>query len=331
MKYVLLDAANTFARARYVASRTSPEERAAMAIHLTLTSINYAFKLFNADHLVVALEGRSWRKDFYPKYKAHRKLDESAMTETEIEENKLFWQTYEDFTTFLAEKTNSSVIRCPTAEADDVIARFIALHPDDEHFIISTDTDFVQLLSENVKQYNGVTNNLITLDGYFDDRGRPVLDKKTKEPKLLEDPQYLLFKKIIRGDPTDNIFSAYPGVREKGTKTSVGIKEAFEDKGKQGFKWNNFMLQRWTDHAEVEHKVKDMYERNRTLIDLSAMPDEVREVVDNDIKEQLRTEQVNLVGVKLMKFCAKYELNKISDHVETYSGWLNKTYKGNLI
>jgi hypothetical protein len=36
------------------------------------------------------------------------------------------------------------VIRCPTAEGDDIIARWIALHPQDEHVVISSDTDFVQ-------------------------------------------------------------------------------------------------------------------------------------------------------------------------------------------
>ena len=97
-----------------------------------------------------------------------------------------------------------------------MIARFIHLHPDDEHFIISTDTDYLQLITPKVKQYNGVTGELITLEGYFDDKDRPVKDKE-KNPKLLEDPQYILFRKCMRGDATDNVFSAFPGVREKGS------------------------------------------------------------------------------------------------------------------
>jgi 5'-3' exonuclease len=285
---------------------------------------------YGIDHVVFCLEGRSWRKDFYPRYKAHRKLDESVMTEREVEENKMFWETYDVFTTYLREKTNSSVLRVPNAEADDIIARFIDLHPNDEHFIISSDSDFVQLISENVKQYNGVSNQLITLDGYFNDRGKPIKDKKTGLPKLLEDPEYLLFKKIIRGDATDNVFSAYPGVREKGSKNTVGIREAFDDRNKQGFNWNNFLLQRWSDHEGVEHRVKDDYERNRTLIDLRAMPDDIKDTVDNIIKSDVRTTTTPMVGVQLMKFCGKYELTKISEQAETYSKWLNSSYKGVL-
>ena len=331
MKYALIDTANTFFRARHVANRnTDTWEKIGMAMHLTMSSVNQVQRMFGVDHVVFCLEGRSWRKDFYTPYKAHRKLDESAMTEREIEENKMFWETYEAFTTFLREKTNTSVLRVPNAEADDIIARFVALHPDDEHFIISSDTDFVQLIAENVHQYNGVAGQLIKLDGYFNDRGKPIKDKKTGEHKLLEDPEYLLFKKIIRGDATDNVFSAYPGVREKGSKNSVGIKEAFEDREKQGFKWNNMMLQRWVDHDEVEHRVRDDYERNRTLIDLTAQPADIKEAVDNVIKNDVRTDITPSVGIHLMKFCGKYELTRISDQSESYAKWLNSPYKGVL-
>jgi hypothetical protein len=331
MKYALIDTANTFFRARHVANRnTDTWEKIGMALHLTFSSVNMIVRNYGIDHVVFCLEGRSWRKDYYPRYKAHRKLDESAMTQKEVEENQMFWETYDIFTTYLRDKTNASVLRCPNAEADDLIARFIDLHPDDEHYIISSDSDFVQLISDNVKQYNGVSNQLITKDGYFNDRGKPVKDKKTGEHKLLEDPEYLLFKKIIRGDATDNVFSAYPGAREKGSKNTVGIREAFEDRNKQGFNWNNFLLQRWVDHDGIEHRVKDDYERNRTLIDLRAQPDEIKEAVDNVIKAEVRTNINSMVGIHLMKFCGKYELTRISEQAETFSKWLNTSYKGVL-
>jgi 5'-3' exonuclease len=331
MKYALIDTANTFFRARHVASRNSTlEEKIGMALHLTLASVNQVVRKYGIDHVVFLLEGRSWRKDFYKPYKANRKLDESVMTEEDIEENKMFWDTYEKFTTYLKEKTNVSVLREPNAEADDLIARFIHLHPNDTHYIISSDTDYVQLIAENVFQYNGVTNELITLNGYFKDNGKPVIDKKTKEHKLLEDPQYLLFKKCMRGDATDNVFSAFPGVREKGSKNKVGLVEAFADRTKQGFNWNNMMLQRWVDHEGVEQRVRDCYERNRTLIDLTAQPDDVKDKIDNVIRTGVRVTTTPQVGVHFMKFCGKYELNKISENAEAYAKWLNSPYKGQL-
>jgi len=332
MKYALIDTANTFFRARHIASRNSDTwEKIGMALHLTLASVNQVVRKFGADHVVFCLEGRSWRKDHYTPYKKNRVVDTLTQTEAEREENEMFWDTYEKFTTFLKEKTNVSVLRHERAEADDMIARFVHLHPNDTHYIISSDTDYIQLISDNVHQYNGITNQFITLEGYHDEKGRLVVDKKTKEPKLLGDPQWHLFMKCMRGDSSDNVFSAYPGVREKGTKNKVGLTEAYADRHKQGFNWNNMMLQRWVDHNEVEHRVKDDYERNRVLIDLTAQPQEIKDLVDSRIKESVRVDTTPQVGIHFMKFCGKYELTKIIDQAETYAKWLNSPYKGSLV
>ena len=176
-----------------------------------------------------------------------------------------------------------------------------------------------------------MTNELITLKGYFKENGKPVIDKKTKEPKLLEDPEYGLFKKIIRGDSGDNVFSAFPGCREKGSKNKVGIMEAYEDRHKQGFNYNNLMLQRYIDHAGNEVRVKDAFERNKTLIDLKAQPQDIKDAVDQRIRESVRVTTIPQVGLHFLKFCGKYDLQKISEQAETYSKWLNATYKGNLV
>ena len=330
MKYALIDTANTFFRARHVASRNADTwEKIGMALHLTLASVNQAVRRYGIDHVVFCLEGRSWRKDVYGPYKKNRIVDAMSVTEAEKEESEMFWDTYEKFTTFLKEKTNVSVLRHETAEADDLIARFIHLHPNDTHYIISTDTDYVQLISDTVHQYNGVAGELITLNGYFKENGKPVLDKE-KNPKLLEDPEYLLFKKIVRGDAGDNVFTAYPRAPEKGSKNRVGIREAFEDRDKQGFNWNNFMLQKWVDHNGEEQCVRDCYQRNKMLIDLKAQPENIKEACDTRIKESVRVTVTPQVGIHLMKFCGKYELTKISQQADSYTAWLNTPYQGHV-
>jgi len=331
MKYALIDTANTFFRARHIASRNSDTwEKIGMSLHLTLASVNQVVRKFGIDHVVFCTEGRSWRKDYYEPYKKNRIVDTQSQTEAEVEENKMFWETYDTFLTFLKEKTNVSVLRNPQAEADDLIARFVHLHPAAEHFIISSDTDYVQLVTDKVKQYNPVAGELITLEGYFNDKGQIVKDKKTKEPKLLEDPQYLLFKKCLRGDSTDNVFSAFPGIREKGSKNKAGIIETYADKEKQGFVWTNTMLQRWVDHNNIEHKVLDDYKRNVTLIDLTAQPQEIKDSVDATIREGVRVNATPQVGVHFLRFCSKFQLLKLSENAETYAKWLNNPYKGIL-
>jgi 5'-3' exonuclease len=343
MKYLLIDTSNLFFRARHQAHRASDTwTKLGFALHLTFMSANKVARDLGADHVVFALEGRSWRKDVYKPYKANRAVARGKMTEDEADEDKMFWETYDAFNQFLAEKTNCSVIRCATAEADDVIARWIALHPDDEHIIVSSDSDFVQLVAPNVKLYNGINEHLFAVDGVTDSKGRKLAftvesNSKIKVGKadpLFETPadyqRWVLFMKCMRGDPGDNVFSAYPGVRVKGTKKQVGLTEAFEDRTRKGYAWNNLMLQRWTDHEQAEHKVLDDYERNRMLIDLTAQPVDVKAAVDACIREQVSHKDVGMVGVHFMRFCGKYELTKLSDHADTVGRWLNATYSGVL-
>jgi 5'-3' exonuclease len=331
MRYLLIDTANMFFRARHSAHRASDTwTKLGFALHVTLMAANKVVRRFSADHVVFALEGRSWRKDFYEPYKKNRAVARAALTESEAEEDQLFWQTYDELTQYLANKTNCSVIRHETAEADDIIARWIALHPGDHHTIVSSDTDFVQLLANNVDQYNGITDELITLQGILDVKGNAVIDKKTKAAKITPDPEWLLFEKCMRGDASDNVFSAFPGVRTQGTKNRVGLREAFEDRGRRGYAWNNLMLQRWTDHEGVEHRVLDDYERNRTLIDLTAQPADIKTAVDQAIRDQVSHRDVGQVGAHFLKFCGKYDLVKLSESADSVGRWLNETYQGAL-
>ena len=326
MTYILVDTANMFFRARHVVRGSDIETKIGMAYHIMFSAVNKAWRDFNGTHVVFCLEGRSWRKDFYKPYKANRAVAREALTEAEQEEDKMFWEAFDEFKAFIDEKTNCTVLQHSTVEADDFIARWIQNHPDDEHVIISSDSDFYQLISENVTQYNGIQNQHITLNGVFDDRGKPVKDKKTGEQKMIEDPEYLLFEKCVRGDTSDNIFSAYPGVRKKGTKNKVGIQEAFADRNNKGFDWNNFMLQRWTDHEGEEHRVLEDYQRNRALIDLTAQPDDIKAVLDAAIVEQVNKEKTGQVGIKFMKFCGKHNLIKVSEQATDHATYLNAGY-----
>ena len=70
-----------------------------------------------------------------------------AMTEKEKEENEVFWEVYDDFLDFINTKTNCTVLRNPRAEADDLIAGWVKEHPNDDHVIISSDSDFAQLIT----------------------------------------------------------------------------------------------------------------------------------------------------------------------------------------
>ena len=327
MSYILVDAANMFFRARHVVQRGADmNTKIGMSYHIMFNSINKVWREQQGSHVVLCLEGRSWRKDAYEPYKNNRKVARAALTEAEQEEDRAFWEAFDELKAFFEKRTNVTVLQHGECEADDFIARWIQNHPNDKHCIVSSDSDFYQLISKNVNQYNGITGQLITTEGIFNDKGKPVMDKKTKEPKVIGDPEWLLFEKCIRGDTSDNVFSAFPGARKKGTKNKVGMMEAFADKDTKGFNWNNFMLQRWVDHNNEEHRVLEDYERNRQLIDLTMQPDHIKAKLDEAIVEQVQKEKKAQVGVHFMRFCGKWDMQRVVDRATDHSTYLNASY-----
>jgi len=325
--FLLVDAANMFFRARHVVRGEDPETKAGMAYHIMFNSINKVWRDFKGSHVVICLEGRSWRKDADVNYKANRAVARAALSVKEQEEDRIFWQAFDELKAFFESKSNCTVLQHPRCEADDFIARFIQTHPDDDHVIVSSDTDFYQLLAPNVKQFNGITKNLITIEGTFDEKNRRLVDKKTKEVLPPPNPKWILFEKCMRGDSTDNVFSAFPGVRTKGTSKKVGLLEAFADMDGKGYNWNNMMLQRWVDHEGVEHRVRDRYLANKLLIDLTEQPDDIKAAMDETISKVTEKDPVRQVGLHFVKFCGKWNLVAIADRMTEHSDYLGATYK----
>ena len=324
--YILVDTANTFFRARH-ATRGDLNDKIGMSLATVLGSVRKAWKDFKGNHVIFFLEGRSWRKDVYAPYKRQRTEARAAQNPREAEEDRVFWETFDQFKDYITNKTNCTVLQHPQLEADDLIAGWIQSHPNDNHVVVSTDGDFAQLIAPNVRQYNGVMQITTTHEGYFDEKGKPVKDKKTGETKGAPDPAWLLFEKCMRGDTSDNIFSAYPGVREKGTKNKVGLRDAFVDRDKRGYSWNNLMLQRWSDHEGVEHRVLDDYTRNVVLCDLTAQPNNIKLIISDTINTATTAEKnISQVGIRLLKLCAEYDLIKISEQVQSYAEPLNARY-----
>lgn len=314
-----------------------------MALHMILYSMRKEWNTFNGTHCVFYMEGRSWRKNVYPAYKANRAVAHQALTEREQEDKEILQGAFDDLVDFIDTYTNITVLKNPKAEADDMIAIFIEAHPDDNHVLISSDSDFYQLLRfSNLTIYDPVKNIKITRDGIRNDKDELLafsVDSTAKikvgkpDPNFVVPPdwyEYALFLKCVRGDKTDNIFSAYPGVREKGTKTTVGIREAYEDKSK-GYSWNNFMLQKWVDHNQVEQRVKENYEMNKLLIDLSEIPQDIKAECLAVIADATGRKNVPAVdiGVRFMKFCGRWALTKIGNNSTQFMPMLKSKYADN--
>jgi hypothetical protein len=90
------------------------------------------------------------------------------------------------------------------------------------------------------------------------------------------------------------------------------------------------MLQKFVDHEGLEHRVREDFQRNRALIDLTAQPEDMKQKFDQRIRESVRVTTTPQVGVHFLRFCGKYKLEKLSQNAETFSKWLNAPYTGQL-
>ena len=63
--YILVDTANMFMRARHVVRGDDMYTKIGMSYHIMFNSINKVWREQKGTHVVIALEGLSWRKDFY--------------------------------------------------------------------------------------------------------------------------------------------------------------------------------------------------------------------------------------------------------------------------
>ena len=250
-----------------------------------------------------------------------------------------------EFLPFIKEKTNISFLDCDEAEADDLIARFIKLHNNDLNIILSTDNDFIQLLSDNVIIYNSMEDRIVSnkcmissinnvpikfsiKDGKISVSRTDCLFKKgeTNLVPMENWVQYALFSKCIRGDKSDNIFSAYPGIREKSTKNTVGMLDAFADMSTKGYNWQTFMNSTWETPFGEKKIVKECYEFNKRIIDLNEIPDDIKNNIDKSIKESLKINGINQVGFNLAKFLNKWKLEKLLESIQNFSSYFSKTY-----
>lgn len=206
----------------------------------TISSILKAAKTLQVDGIVIACDSKKvWRKDLYPMYKEGRDTKADKYYEHTIEAIGKVKEFFDDYTAAM-------VLSVDRAEADDIIAVWCAIS-DCESVILSSDKDFVQLISDKVSLYNPMKKELRTSD----------------------DPAFDLFVKCIRGDSSDAIRSAYPRVK------TTALEEAWKDE----YKMVNLMETIRKDGK----KVADAYKFNKSLIDMDLIPDWVIVEIDKVI------------------------------------------------
>lgn len=297
MKYLVFDISNLLYRTFFVQREGDDLLLAGLAVHSALIMLNKYFKRVKPDKVVMAFDRPSWRKEYTASdkcvskrpYKGNRRKN---MTPAQQVKYQMFIQHIAEFERMIVENTSIISLVKTRLEADDLIAGFcqIVSAPENEIVIISTDSDLLQLL-----RYENVT--IISPDS----------GKEQQLEDFNNDPNYYLFSKCVRGDPTDNVQSAFPRVR------STRLEKAFND----SFERVQLMKEKWTDENKVEYCVETLFKENELLINLEKQPADIRKLIFQAVDEALDADR-DFSLFHILKFCGKYDLAKVQDQIDQY-------------
>jgi len=302
--WVVFDISNMLFRTFFVARNGEDDiTLAGLASHSALVTLNKYYKQFKPKKgVVMAFDRSSWRKEYtasddcHPAtkpYKGNRRKDMSPAQQAKYAK---FIDHLREFEALICEHTTIVSLVEEKLEADDLIAGFCQINEGDDIIIISADSDLLQL-----KKHDGVC--VVS----------PANDKEQQLDEFDNDPLFYVFQKCMRGDPTDNIQSAYPRLRK------TRIREAYDDPYVRA----NLMKETWTDEKKTEVVVEEMFKENQKLIDLEKQPKDIRVKILTAVDEAM-SKQRKFSMFHILKFCGKYDLKKISDSIDQFVPMLSR-------
>lgn len=251
--------------------------------HMILNSIRMYNNKFREEfgEMVIACDNkRYWRRDIFPYYKANRKKARDA---TDLDWNAIF-DCMKKIRGELTDHFPYRVINVDGAEADDVIGTLVHANGNDMTtpiLILSGDKDFIQLQAYlNVKQYDPIRKKFLTHNN----------------------PSLYIKEHIIKGDAGDGI----PNFLSPDNCLVVGTRQKPITTKK---------LESWlqTPPEQLGEDLLRNYRRNQQLIDLSFIPDDVRERVINEYEAQKGKGRT-----KLFNYFVAHKLKNLMENINEF-------------
>ena len=249
-----------------------------MIRHMILNSIRMYNKKYRDQYgqMVICCDGpNTWRKQYFPEYKAARKKNR--------DDSSVDWQEIFRILNLVRDEIRENlpykVIHLDGCEADDIIGT-LALQTqefgkDEPVKIISSDKDFIQLHRfKNVSQFS------------------PMQKKEVSD----KNPHIYRFNHIIKGDAGD-------GVTNVKSADNVFVEEGLRQtpiRAKQ--------IEEWLDNSERLSEVMDSevyrnYQRNKKLIDLTEIPENISESIINTFNNSKKPMQMKVLNYLIKKRC----------------------------
>lgn len=294
-KTLLLDWNNAMYKTLYTAYKNSIVDDNYKAWKFTIIKdvLDY-IKQFEPTQVIVACDSKSWRKDYYPEYKAHRKDARDA--------SPINYDEFYKVNDILVEQLKATFrnihwLKIDKCEVDDIIAVLVKEFDLGDVVIGSTDKDFLQLLKNpKVKLYSLLKHSYI----------------ESMNPDLELDI------KIIMGDRGDNIPAILP--KTGPVKAAKLLEEGvlLDDENfttiieAQGIKLKTII-----DPEDIKKNI----ERNKTLISFEKIPEEIKTSVINTFVE---SKLESFSNMKFLTFCVANKLPKLQSEISNYAECLKR-------
>ena len=258
-----------------------------MIRHMILNSIRMYNKRYRDEYgqMVICADGmNTWRKDYYPYYKAKRRKNRDSSDQDWNEIFRILHLVRDE----IKENLPYKVVHMEGVEADDIIASLILQSQEfgmnEPMMIVSSDKDFIQLQKfNNVKQFS------------------PIQKKFVKD----DNPRSYLFNHIMKGDTGDGI----PNV--------LSDDDTFVSDKKQT-PLRKTRIAEWLENSDNLRAVMDdeiyrNYQRNKKLIDLTEVPETIQQNIINNYNEQKVAMKMRVLNYLIKKRC-----NQLIEVVEEF-------------
>ena len=281
---ILLDFSNIIVGSIMVSNKIPDTERFGENFirHLVLNSIrSYRNKYKNKyGEIVICTDFHSsWRKEVFPFYKAHRKVERDKQKA----EKGMDWSALFDIISKIITEIDTffpyKVIRVEHAEGDDVIA-VLSKEFKEKSLIVSSDKDFSQLYKYKwVRQFS------------------PMKQKMLNNI----DPIMYLKEHIIRGDKGDGI----PNILSDDDCIVSGVRQKSISKKK---------IVNWLDQDphDFNDEMKRGWIRNKILIDFDLIPEPITTAILKQYNEEKKYQQGQLINY-FIKNRLKYLMENMGD------------------
>ena len=254
-----------------------------MVRHMILNSIRMYRQEYKQEYGEPVLtwdSKHSWRRDYFPQYKASRRKGREKST---LDWDKIF-TVLNNVKQEIKENLPYKNLEIYGAEADDIIGVLIKDPKKwftEKRMIISGDKDFIQLQKYPfVQQWSPITKKAV--NGY--------------------DPDVYIQEHILKGDTSDGI----PNVLSPDNTFTEGLRQSplSRKKIESWVSANTKYIPTWSD------EVKRNYQRNYTLIDLTNTPEDIE---DKILKEYKNAPSGN--RSKLLNYFMKYKLRELTENI----------------